>query len=295
MKKNLSPLRYPGGKNKIYDYIQHLIIQNETTSYIEPFAGGAAIALKLLLKNDVKRIFLNDYDISIYSFWKAAIFYTDDFVQLIKETPITMEIWIQQTKIQKNKLNFNPNKKSDCLTLGFSTFFLNRTNRSGILKAGVIGGKNQNGNYKMDCRFNKEDLIQRIQLIASKRNSIFLYNLDAIDFIDKVIKKTRNSLVFFDPPYYQKGPALYTNFYEHEDHLKLADAINHKMNNRNWLLTYDVASQIKEIYKPLKLRSIEYYLYYSISNPKVGKEFMYFSKNLKIGEYDKFLDVTNNV
>ena len=294
MKKNLSPLRYPGGKNKLYNFIQQLIISNRSTSYIEPFAGGAAIALKLLLKNDVNRIFLNDYDVSIYSFWKSAIFYTEDFIQLIRDTPINMEIWYQQSEIQKRKLNFSLKKKKDCLTLGFSTFFLNRTNRSGILKAGVIGGKNQDGNYKMDCRFNKEDLIRRIELISGKRDSIFLYNLDAIDFIDKVIKKTRNSLVFFDPPYYKKGPALYTNFYKHENHIELANALRYKMNNRNWLLTYDTAPEIKEIYKSLNLNSIEYYLNYSISNPKVGREFMYFSKKLNVENYKDFLRVTEN-
>lgn len=288
-----SPLRYPGGKNKVYSYIKHIIKINSLTSYIEPFAGGAAIAIKLLLRNEVKQIYLNDFDPSIYSFWKSAIFHTDDFVDLVINTPITMEEWHKQTDIQKGKLQFNLTDKNDCLKLGFSTFFLNRTNRSGILKAGVIGGKKQNGNYKMDCRFNKDNLIERIQLIAKRRDSIHLYNLDAVDFIEQVIKKTRNSLTFFDPPYYDKGPALYTNFYEHKDHVELAKSINYKMKNRYWLLTYDTAPQIQCIYKPFNLKSLEYYLNYSVSRPTKGKEFMYFSHKLNPGDYNSYLKIAN--
>ncbi|HEY4543892.1 MAG TPA: DNA adenine methylase [Tissierellaceae bacterium] len=292
MTKNLSPLRYPGGKNKVYNYIKYVIQKNKNTSYIEPFAGGAAIAIKLLLRNEVNRIFLNDFDPAIYCFWYSSIFYTEEFIQLIESTPINMEIWYMQSEVQKNKEQLNPSDKSDCLKLGFSTFFLNRTNRSGILKAGVIGGKDQSGNYKMDCRFNKEDLIERIQLIARHRNSIYLYNLDAIDFIEQVIKKTRNSLTFFDPPYYEKGPVLYTNFYKHKDHVELANVIHSQMKNRYWLLTYDTAPQIQDIYKDFNLKSLEYYLNYSVSTPTKGKEFMYFSKKLNPGNYNKFLKIS---
>ncbi|MUV06844.1 DNA adenine methylase [Planococcaceae bacterium Storch 2/2-2] len=291
MSVNLSPLRYPGGKNKVYSYIKHLVEINSLTSYIEPFAGGAAIAIKLILRDEVKRIYLNDFDPSIYCFWKSAIFYTDDFVDLITNTPINMDEWHKQVDIQKEKMKLNPSDKNDCLTLGFSTFFLNRTNRSGILKAGVIGGKKQNGNYKMNCRFNKENLIRRIRLIATKRDSIFLYNLDAIQFINQVIKKTRNSLTFFDPPYYDKGPALYTNFYEHQDHVHLANSINENMKNRYWLLTYDTAPQIQNIYEPFHLKFLEYYLNYSVSRPTKGKEFMYFSKKIDAGSYQDYLKV----
>ncbi|HHJ7974476.1 TPA: DNA adenine methylase, partial [Streptococcus pyogenes] len=210
--KNVSPLRYPGGKTQVYDFVKELVNLNETTTYIEPYMGGMGIALKLLLNNNVHKIMVNDYDKAIYAFWYSVLNYTEQLIEKINTTPITIDEWKLQREVQKNKNNCD-----DLLTLGFSTLFLNRTNRSGIIKAGVIGGLKQDGNYKLDCRFNKEKTIKKIKLIASYKKQIKLYNMDAEKFIRLNITKTKNSFTFFDPPYYTKGPGLYTNFYNHEN------------------------------------------------------------------------------
>src|SRR5690625_3811558 len=157
----ISPLRYPGGKNKTYQYVKHLVEINNISTYIEPYAGGAAVALRLLINGDVNRIMINDYDKSIYAFWHSVVFHSEELIERIWETEICMDEWFYQKEIQDNK------ESANLLDLGFSTLFLNRTNRSGIIKAGVIGGKKQKGNYKMDCRFNKHTITERIKLIAS--------------------------------------------------------------------------------------------------------------------------------
>ncbi|MEN2765646.1 DNA adenine methylase [Ornithinibacillus xuwenensis] len=283
MASRFSPLRYPGGKNKTYQYVKHLITQNGLSSYIEPYAGGAAVALRLLINNDVKQIIINDFDRGIYSLWKIIKENHHDLITMIEDTPINMEEWYKQKKVQLNKNNI------DELTLAFSTLFLNRTNRSGIIKAGVIGGKNQDGNYKIDCRFNKSEIIKRINLIASFSNRIKVCNLDAIDFINTEIKHTRKSLTFFDPPYYDKGPELYTNFYSHEDHVELAKTINKYMANRYWILTYDVAEQIEKLYRQHDKN--KYYLNYSIAEPTRGQEFMFFSKKIDKGSIEDYLKI----
>ncbi|HEO6930813.1 TPA: DNA adenine methylase, partial [Streptococcus agalactiae] len=172
--KNISPLRYPGGKSQVYDFVKELVNLNETNTYIEPYMGGMGIALKLLVNNDVKQIMVNDYDRSIYAFWYSVLNHTNQLIDKIESTPITIEEWKKQRKIQQGKETCH-----DLLTLGFSTLFLNRTNRSGIIKAGVIGGLKQDGNYKLDCRFNKEKTIKKIRLIASYKKQIKLYNIDA--------------------------------------------------------------------------------------------------------------------
>lgn len=278
-----SPLRYPGGKDKTYNYVKHLINVNNLTTYIEPFCGGAAVAIRLLLNGDVKRIIINDFDIAIYSLWYAIIYDSESLVKLIEQTPVTMEQWHIQKEIQKNKDYANK------LELAFSTLFLNRTNRSGIIKAGVIGGKNQDGNYKMDCRFNKVDLIKKIRAIAEYKNKISIYNLDAEKFIEKVIPKTRKSLTFFDPPYYVKGKHLYTNFYNHSDHVSLAKTIKKYMKNRYWILTYDIAEQIETLYNTSRYE--KYYLNYSIAKPTKGQEFLFFSKKINIGAIGEYLEL----
>lgn len=279
----LSPLRYPGGKDKTYNYVKHLVIKNNISTYIEPFAGGAAVAFRLLFNGDVKRIIINDYDKSIYAIWNTILNDSERLVNLINNTEITMAEWYRQKEIQLNK------ESVDELSLAFSTLFLNRTNRSGIIKAGVIGGKNQNGHYKLDCRFNKNEIIKRIERIYSFRNKITVCNMDAKDFIQTEIKRTRNSLTFFDPPYYLKGPDLYTNFYSHDDHAELAKVIKSVMKNRYWILTYDIAEQIEELYK--KNQPTKYSLNYSVAKPTKGEEFMFFSKKIDRGNMDLYLNV----
>lgn len=272
--KTYSPLRYPGGKNQLTKFVEKLIQEKKlnNSTYIEPFCGGAAVALSLLINKKVNNIIINDYDKSIYSFWYSVLNFTDELCNLIENTDINIQEWYNQKKIQENKLN------EDLLTLGFSTLFLNRTNRSGIIKAGVIGGKEQKGNYKLDCRFNKHDIVQKIKLISKYRDQIKLYNLDTEDLIDNVISKLgHKSFIFFDPPYYNKGSSLYTNFYEHNDHLSLSNKIKN-IKYHSWILTYDSTIEIKQLYKNFK--SETYKLNYSAQKKYKGEEVIFYSRTL---------------
>lgn len=271
---NPSPLRYPGGKYKLNKYVAELVRENNCSTYIEPFCGGAAVALELLFTNSVKRIVINDYDYSIYCFWYDVLYRTDDFIDMILQTEVSIEEWRRQKNVRENL------KEHDTLEIGFSTFFLNRTNRSGIIdKAGPIGGMLQQGEYTIDCRYNSKRLIEQIRKIAEKREFIKLYNLEALDFIDEVILNTRKSFVFFDPPYYSKGPGLYTNFYTHGDHANLAQSILSKMKNRKWIVTYDNVNAIKNMY--CKVESLEFALQYSLQTKREGSELMFFSKSIR--------------
>lgn len=269
---NPSPLRYPGGKYKLYEYIAELVKENNCKTYIEPFCGGAAVALGLLLSSTVKDIIINDYDYTIFCFWDSILHRTEEFIQLILDTEITIEEWHRQ-KAVRDDLDSHSR-----LEIGFSTFFLNRTNRSGIIdKAGPIGGLDQQGDYPINCRFNKKRLISQIQTIEAHKSHIEVYNLEALDFIEEVILKRRKSFVFFDPPYYSKGPGLYTNFYAHGDHVNLANAIVQRLKNRKWIVTYDNVNAIKAMYS--KVPGVEFELQYSLQRKRHSSEVMFFSKN----------------
>lgn len=277
MVKSISPLRYPGGKAKVYNQIVELLTKNNKleTTYIEPFAGGCGLALMLLKNNIVSNLILNDIDKSIYCFWKSVLKYNIDLCKMIDSAILTLEEREIQKSIQNNKEKIDMRKKEDVLKLGFSTFYLNRVNRSGIIKAGVIGGINQNGNYKLDCRFNKKDLVEKIQEIYTYRDKIRFYNLDVIDFLQRIKKK--DSFIFFDPPYYNKGKDLYVNFYEHDDHLNLANKIS-KLKN-DWIVTYDNEEEIKKMYK--QFRQKEFDITYTLEKKRKTKEIIIFSKTLK--------------
>jgi len=276
MPQTPSPLRYPGGKTAIWPLVSKVISANGLSRghYCEPYAGGCGLALSLLLKGFVHELHLNDIDRSIWSFWNSITNETDNFIDKIMSTEVTIDEWRFQRNIQQNKEFFSD------FELGFSSFFLNRTNRSGIiLKAGVIGGLEQNGNYKLDCRFNKEGLIEKIKRIKKYGHRIHFYNLDAIEFLEQTDNiLPPNTIYCVDPPYFSKGSSLYTNFYEPEDHKQVAQALLEI--DRPWLLTYDNSPAIQSLYEGK--RQFRFHLNYSASHKRIGTELMILSDHLQI-------------
>lgn len=278
MPQTPSPLRYPGGKTAIWPLVSKIISDNELSKghYAEPYAGGCGLALSLLFKGYVHELHLNDLDRSIWCFWDAVLNNTDDFVEKILTTDITIEEWYKQREIQQNK-----DEASD-FDLAFSSFFLNRTNRSGvILKAGVIGGYAQDGKYKLDCRFNKTGLIEKIRRIEKYKHRIHLYNMDAVEFINHTSEfLPEKSIYGIDPPYFVKGSTLYTNFYEPKDHRLISDLLNNI--DRSWILTYDNSPRIQELYP--ERRQHRFNLNYSAAHKRIGTELLIVSDDLLLSD-----------
>ncbi|MBB3295197.1 DNA adenine methylase [Mitsuaria sp. BK045] len=250
-----SPLRYPGGKTQLWPFVVGLMQANDLYKgiYAEPFAGGAGIAWHLLLNGHVSEVWINDLDPAIHAFWFCVLNHCDDLCELIQTTPVTLPVWHEQRDIL-SKGSQSP------LELGFATLFLNRTNRSGILKGGVIGGLKQDGNYKIGCRYNAAELIRKIQRIANYRSVIRLSRLDAIACIRRWDKSLpTRSLINLDPPYFTQGKALYLNYYQARDHERLAKVVSGL--KRPWMVTYDDAPEIEALYAgfPQYRNSLIYY------------------------------------
>lgn len=278
MNKFVSPLRYPGGKLKVVDYIKKLFEVNDLMdgTYIEPYAGGASVALTLLFSEYASRIKINDIDRSIYAFWHSVLEETEELCRLITDTPVNMETWAQQREVQSRK------EDAELLELGFSTFFLNRTNRSGILSGGVIGGKKQTGKWKIDARYNIKDLIERIESVAEYGDRIELTSMDAVALIKHIGRPLEKTFCYLDPPYYVKGRDLYLNYYTDDDHMAIAKAI--KKYRGKWIISYDAVPFISDLYKDYRQK--EYYLNYSAGNPAKGKEIVVYSEGLVIPDVD---------
>ena len=274
-----SPLRYPGGKNRLAPFIVKICFDNKITDhYVEPYSGGASVALFLLFEGFVEKITINDKDRSIYAFWYSVLNQSEGLCNLIEKTPITINEWKKQKEVQKNIDNVS------LLELGFSTFFLNRTNRSGIIKAGPIGGYKQESTYKLDCRFNKESLIGRISQIASVKNKINLYNDDALVLIDKIVKNNKlfnNTLLYLDPPYYEKGSFLYMNYYKKSHHQIVCEKIK-SLQGIKWIMSYDDTPEIKDLYSDCIKK--EYNLIHTAGKSKEGKEILFFSSDLNFDQ-----------
>lgn len=271
--KLYSPLRYPGGKAKVLGFMKELIKNNalpKKPAYVEPYAGGAAVALGLLIEGDVSEIYINDSDVAIYSFWNAIKNEHKKFIKKIKEIPISVAEWDKQSEIyKKGEIGFE---------LGFAAFYLNRCNHSGVMKGGIIGGKEQKGRYKIGCRFNKEALIERIKTIAKFKDKINIYQEDTLSFLQKKEMQSvlKNCLLYLDPPYYVKGHQLYKNHYKAQDHQNIAKIMRELKGF--WVVSYDNVPEIQDLYKGFKKQ--EFNLNYCVGPARKGKEVMFFSEEL---------------
>ena len=274
MARYKSPLRYPGGKAFLASTISAIIADNGFSDayYAEPFAGGAGAALYLLFSERVWKILLNDADFHIFAFWKSILDESEKFCIKIKTVPLTIAQWKKQKRIFDNPHGYA------LFDVGFATFYLNRTNRSGILDGGPIGGFEQNGKWKISARFNRMDLIDRIKNIVCYKERISISNMEARNFLTLLNNSTKNIFIYLDPPYYSQGPELYLNFYTHDDHKFLALYIQKELHHP-WIITYDNTKEISELYKAQK--SLAFELAYSVNSHKKGRELLFFSPQLK--------------
>lgn len=266
MSKPLSPLRYPGGKFKIYNKVKNLIETNElgNRSYVEPFAGGFGIGLGLLHDNVVQTAVLNDFDPHIYNFWHTILNNHDDFIQIMMDTPVTIDERERQKEIYDDE-------HVDRIRDGFATFFLNRVNFSGVITGGPIGGFAQTGDYKLDCRFNKEEIRNKVEQISLLKDRIELYNHDASELITQHLHERIQECFFnIDPPYVEKGHRLYTNFFREENHRNFERTIAEHLGEGDWIITYDDCDLIRDIYRDYRM--IGYNILHNAGGSVQGKE-----------------------
>jgi len=271
MPTTYTPLRYPGGKSRLARYLSHVMCQNGLADclYAEPFAGGAGAAINLLRKGYVSTVLLNDVDPAIFAFWDSVLNRTEDLCRLILDTPVTVAEW----RRQRAALDY---AASTPLQRGFAALFLNRTNRSGVLRGGVIGGQNQTGHWKIDARYNPAGLVTKVREIAGYRDRIRLYGMDAGRFLTEVVAPLDGQVfVYLDPPYYGRGQDLYHNHYGPEGHVELAHVLRQHLADKPWLISYDDTPEVRDIYKDL--RSLEYAIRYSAADRYQGAEIMFTS------------------
>ena len=281
-----TPLRYPGGKQRLAPFIRELLVANSLVGghYVEPYAGGAGVAMELLLDGCVSRVHLNDTSLPIYLFWKSVLTSPDEMCRLILGATLDVDEWKKRREIVRNPTDYPE------LEVGYSTLYLNRCNRSGVLSGGLIGGLSQAGQWKMDARFPRNELVRRIEAIAAKRLQISLSNWDAEKFIVEYVNTLpENTLVYCDPPYFEKAHRLYLNHYKPTDHARVAETIQNRMNIR-WVVSYDNAPEVRSYYG--ERRSFVYSLQYNADRVYKGREIFIFSDDVVVPSSSKlsFID-----
>ena len=279
--RHVSPLRYPGGKTALADFLARTIESNDLSgcSYFEPFAGGAGAALRLLLRGVVSEVYLNDLDPRIFSFWKAVLDESDRFAETILHVPVNLKEWRRQSAICRRA------DVARRFELGFATFYMNRCNRSGIITgAAPIGGYAQDGDWKMDARFYRERLAERIGVLASKRDQIHVTGRDAKEFLVESLPGGGDQepiFVYLDPPYYSKGSRLYMNSYEDDDHKTLAEYMETK-NSLKWIASYDDTEFIRGLYSSCSIS--DNVLQYSLQRKRQVRELLIAPSHVRLPE-----------
>jgi len=272
-----TPLRYPGGKQRLTPFIREVLIANDLfgCDYAEPYAGGAGVGIALLLAGDVARIHLNDADPCIRAFWKTATEHTDALCRFIEDVELSVEEWLRHREVVRHPLDH------DVFELGCSTFYLNRCNRSGVLGGGLIGGLKQVGTWLMDARFNRSTLVARIKDIGRVADKVLVTGLDAEEFATSWAKNyfADDTLIYFDPPYFERAQSLYLNAYQPEDHTRVAGTIQ-QLVKHPWVVSYDEHDSIKVLYEAR--RTFVHELQYSASRAYKGSEIFVFSDRLQV-------------
>ena len=286
---HFTPLRYPGGKAKLAPFVKKLLRENQLLDgeYVEPYAGGAAIALELLFHEYVSRIHINDISKPLHAFWKSVLNETEEFCRLIVKTPLTVAQWDKQKRVLKHPTDH------DDLRIGFAFFFRNRTNRSGILNGGIIGGRDQKGPWKIDARYNSKELAHRVESVARLKNRIVLTSMDALKFLSIGVGKwPEQTLVYLDPPYYVKGRDLYCDYYEPNDHASVAKFMMKSIGRQRWIVSYDNVKPIRNMYRGA--RHFVYDIGYSAREASRGSEVMFFCDGLTVPTLTGPVTVTGN-
>lgn len=293
--QSTSPLRYPGGKAKITQFVGHLLDLNKVSgTYIEPFAGGAGVALNLLYTGKIQTIVINDLDDGVYSFWNTVLTEPEYLIRRIKETPFDYatpdtlpEPAVLQSIWEEHRYRYDVNRYHDMREKAFDFFMLNRANVSGVIKAGPIGGTRQDGKYNISARFNKKTLIDRLELVYRHRDRIKATNFEASHFLALLsqgrICDTSDALVYLDPPYYVQGKHLY-NCYATD---RIHELVSYQLleNDWNWLLTYDTAPQIYDLYPSEQVQKFEYGIHYSANKKGTFQEYMFAANSLAIESF----------
>jgi len=268
----LSPLRYPGGKGRLASFVAQLIESQSPrpSLYIEPFAGGAGVGLRLLVDEYVDEIVINDLNPGIAAFWRALFQCSDELLERVTECEVSIDEWHKQRQVYLDA-------PKDDVTLGFALFFLNRTNRSGILDARPIGGYEQEGRWKIDARFDKGRLCDRIRALAQYESRVSVTESDGIELISQYIADSK-SFIYADPPYLQKGDHLYLDTLGWDDHVRLSGLLR---KGGRWLLTYDADPRVtQDLYEGLPCA--EFTMAHSAAVQHVGREYAVFAPSLDV-------------
>ena len=245
-----SPLRYPGGKAFLCEYVEQFLAANKLAPelFVEPFAGGASTSLHLLGKRLVKKIALGDKDPLVAGFWETVFEDGPWLYGKVRHAEVTIEEW--------ERLHEKAPKRAR--EHAWKCLYLNRTSFSGILssRAGPLGGKAQESEYGVDCRFYRDTVVQRLKALWKERDRVArVGEADWHKTLDWGVRQSngrRSALIYLDPPFFHKAERLYNFVFDAADHEAVVQRLA-KLKTP-WLLSYDDCAEAAALFKKYRLK-----------------------------------------
>jgi DNA adenine methylase len=271
---DLSPLRYPGSKQKLVPYLVELLHHNDVQidTLVEPFVGGGSVFLHLLMNGLAKNVIIADKDPLIASFWSVVFSEPEALVSYVRRARVTLKSFYRYKRVLKHPGGFGQDQQARaCL-------FLNRTSFSGLLtqKVGPLGGKNQNSPYSIDCRFIRQTLVTRIRALSKFADRVTVLNWDwrkTISYTEELLAENgshKSLFLYLDPPFYRKASDLYPICFQEQDHRDLHGVLRDLPHN--WVLSYDNADEIRELYLDGNHQDVNIEMPYSLNSHAQRRE-----------------------
>ena len=246
MKPSVTPLRYPGGKTWLLDYVKAFARFHKlsSTTIVEPYGGSASISVGLIRSQLVTDATVCERDPLIVAFWNVAIHRNEELIEYLSSLEINMETWYGLRRY----LDLEKTNLQNELEAAGAFLFFNRTNYSGIIKGGPLGGKKQLSKYKLNCRFNKGRIADKIRSLKALEDKLKIIQIDGLEYMkNHALQSPDNVFFYVDPPYYGAGKDLYRFYFTDFDHQQLSAFLTGT--EIPWLLSYDDAEFIRNLYQ----------------------------------------------
>jgi DNA adenine methylase len=263
--------RYPGGKSKLRDKIANCLakqVDHCGLEYRELFFGGGSIGLKLLSDNpDIKKIWINDKDVGIACLWTSVIRYPEAFKARVEEFKPSVEEFYS-IKEELTECDKMPYHEAEIVDIGFKKLAIHQISYSGLgtKSGGPLGGAKQKSKYKIDCRWSPEYIRKKIDKLHGQFSDIDIHDnaCTNLDFTELIKDNNQKSLIYLDPPYFDKGKDLYQHSFTKDDHVRLSTALRYC--NHAWVLSYDDCPDIRYLYDWAEIEILD--VNYSITATK---------------------------
>ena len=276
-----SPLRYPGSKRRVMNELLPMF-PDGIKDWREPFMGSLSVTLAFIQSQkaiDCERIVAADLNPEIYAFWEGVkrdpqevhqIQYewvTKGIPSLSEYREALKELGEEDKEVQRldeilisESRDFWKELQSvDCSTLGLSKraarlYLVNKLSFSGMGDSGSLG-------LYQTRKFVPEKGVE-LESVSKVIQNVYFVNKP---FQETVKDVTKDTFIFFDPPYYaQEGAGLYGRNgdlhkgFPHKEFGNVANGLK-----CNWLITYDDSPFVRRMFRGKYINTL--YIRYSCS------------------------------